>query len=99
MKKVTQKDLDYIRKNYPANVEGTKEFIEANLETIKSNNMKSKKVHKMDPYTISNQRWELDWVVRKMKREGKIISTVQVQLAKKMVGKSRRKVYNYLRKL
>lgn len=49
---------------------------------------------KMDPYLVSRQKWELQYVATKT---GQTI--VSVLAAIKAVGRSRRKVYNWLRAL
>lgn len=59
----------------------------------------SKKVAhpKMDPYRVSNQEWELDWIVNKMKHEGYKTSRDQIRAIKKLFGSGRKKVYNEIR--
>lgn len=51
----------------------------------------------MDRYMISNQPWELDYAVAKMKKEGITVSRDMVRQVIKEVGKSRRKVYKNIR--
>lgn len=60
-----------------------------------------KKHPKLDPYLISRQKWELSYVVRKISSEylsGYEIYIEDVLAAIKAVGRSRKKVYNWLRK-
>lgn len=52
---------------------------------------------KMDRYMISNQPWELDYAIAKMKKEGITVSRDMVRQVIKEVGKSRRKVYKNIR--
>jgi len=53
---------------------------------------------KMDRYLIAaNQKYELDYVVAKMKKEGIMVSTAMVSQIIKEVGRSRRKVYKNIR--
>lgn len=56
-------------------------------------NTKSKVIRKMDPNFVSTQKWEIQYVATKFK-----VKPEKVREAKKTVGKSRRKIYNYLRK-
>lgn len=51
------------------------------------------KNHKMDPYLVSNQPWEIKYIADKFK-----LSTDLVRKVKKEVGRSRQKIYNELRK-
>jgi hypothetical protein len=46
----------------------------------------------MDPHSVSNQVWELRYVATKFKTTIEIVKKV-----KKLVGRSRKKIYNYLR--
>lgn len=57
-----------------------------------------KKTRKMDPYFVSRQRWELRYVAYKLDDEGYPVLVEDVKDAIKAVGKSRKKVYNWLRK-
>lgn len=50
------------------------------------------KGRKMDTYTISGQRWELDYVAHKFK-----CGLSLVQQAKKECGKSRQKCYRFIK--
>ena len=57
-----------------------------------------KKHPKMDRYLISKQKWELEWVIKRMWDKEKISCSVNdVLFAIKKVGRSRRKVYQWLR--
>lgn len=49
-------------------------------------------VKKMDPNFVSNQKWEIQYVSNKFR-----VKPEKVREAKKKVGTSRRKIYNYLR--
>lgn len=54
----------------------------------------------MDKYKISlKQKYEIDWVVKKMAKEGIIVTHDQVKACVKEHGNSRRKVYYWLREL
>lgn len=58
-----------------------------------------KRTKRMDPYLLSRQKWELQYVVEKLRKEGfKKLEVRDILIALKAVGRSRRKVYNYLRK-
>lgn len=52
---------------------------------------------KMDRYFISNQPWELDYAIAKLKKEGINVTRDMVKQGIKEVGKSRRKVYKNIR--
>lgn len=52
---------------------------------------------KMDRYMISNQPWELDYAIAKMKKEGITVTRDMVRQVIKEVGKSRRQVYKNIR--
>ena len=49
---------------------------------------------KMDSNTVSNQKWEIQYVASKFG-----IKPEKVRAAKKITGRSRHKLYNYLRAL
>lgn len=58
------------------------------------------KAHKMDRYLVSKQQWELDYIVNKICKEASdpfACSKSDVLNAIKSVGRSRRKVYAFLR--
>lgn len=50
------------------------------------------KGRKLDPRMVSNQKWEIQYIASKFK-----IKPDKVRQAKKAVGKSRNKVYKYIR--
>lgn len=53
--------------------------------------------HKMDRYKISiKQKYEIDWVIKRMRNHGITVTADQVKAAVKSVGNSRRKVYAFL---
>lgn len=58
---------------------------------------KIRKGRKMDRYTVSDQPWELQYVKQRMEFEGIVVDTDSVKFAKKSVGRSRTKIYEYLR--
>ena len=61
-------------------------------------NIMSKVKHpKMDRYLISTEPHEFPPVIKKMKKEGIVVTRSQIKAAIKEVGNSRRKVYKYLR--
>lgn len=63
--------------------------------------MPTKKVkhQKLDPYFISlKQRYEIEWVINRFQRIGIAITAQDVKDVVKKVGKSRKKVYNYINK-
>ena len=47
---------------------------------------------KMDANFVSNQAWEIQYIALKFG-----ITCEMVRMAKKLVGKSRRKIYNYIK--
>lgn len=49
---------------------------------------------KMDAHLVSNQIWELRYIAKKFN-----LTIPEVKAAKKKVGRSRRKLYRYLRSL
>ena len=54
---------------------------------------------KMDPYLISNVKYEIDYVVSWAHKQGLATVTSKIVYAVvKNIGRSRRKVYNYLKK-
>lgn len=54
---------------------------------------------KLDPYFISlRQKYEITYIVSKFRGEGYIITPLEVRAVIKTVGKSRHKVYNFIRK-
>lgn len=57
-----------------------------------------KKNHpKMDRHLISlKQKHEIDWVIKRMAKIGRVVTSEEVKNAVKAVGNSRRKVYTYL---
>lgn len=55
------------------------------------------KQRKMDPNFVSNQKWEIQYVSDKIKKEGHAVTPEIVRATKKLVGRSRRKIYSYLR--
>jgi|GEM_PF-5486703 len=62
----------------------------------------SKKVKhpKMDPLLISTkQEYELDWIIRKMKKEGIVVTHESIKETVELVGRNRKKVYASLRGL
>lgn len=59
-----------------------------------------KKHPKMDRYLISKQKWEIDYVVKKMHKEGhKAITEHEVELLISLHGNGRRKIYKKLRNI
>ena len=60
----------------------------------------AKKHPKMDRYKISlKQKYEIDWVIKKMKSEGITVTSDQVKQCVKEHGNGRRKVYYWLREM
>ena len=55
-------------------------------------NKKRKPHQKMDRNFVSNQPWEIQWIADKFS-----ISPLSVKEAKAKVGRSRRKIYSYIR--
>jgi len=54
--------------------------------------------HKMDRHLIAtNQPYEIEYVIKKLAKEGLTVSKADVLKAIKAVGRSRRKVYAALR--
>jgi len=65
------------------------------------NYMSNKKAKhpKMDPYLISNVKYEIDYVVSWAHKQGLVkVNSKIVRAVVKKIGRSRRKVYNYLKK-
>lgn len=57
-----------------------------------------KKHPKLDPNLVAiSQKYELDYIVGKFKKEGTKITSKDIREAVKKVGRSRRKVYGWLR--
>lgn len=57
-----------------------------------------KKHPKLDPNLVAiSQKYELDYIVGKFKKEGTKITSANIRVAVKSVGRSRRKVYGWLR--
>ena len=56
-------------------------------------------IHKMDRHLISKQKWEIEYVADKIAKEGFLCTRHNVLEALKVVGRSRRKVYNHLRRM
>jgi len=59
--------------------------------------IKKVKHPKMDQHLISNQKWEIEYVVSKLKNEGITVTAEQVKVAVKKCNNSRRKTYGVLR--
>lgn len=55
------------------------------------------KKHKMDRHLVSRQKWELDYIANKLTLEGHKCWKGVILEAIRVVGRSRRKVYTYLR--
>ena len=53
-----------------------------------------KKNRKMDPYTVSNQPWEIQWVASKFDVKPALVRKVK----KDLKTKSRQKIYNEIRR-
>ena len=57
--------------------------------------MKKRKKHqKMDAHVVSSQPWEIQWIASKFN-----ISPASVRTIRKEQGKSRRKIYAYIRSI
>lgn len=53
---------------------------------------------KMDPHTVSQQKWELQYVAKKFGVSVEVVKTSMKQtIGGKKIGKSRKRLYNYLR--
>lgn len=53
---------------------------------------------KIDPYVISiKQKHEVPRIIKKFRKEGYIITALEVRAIVKSIGRSRRKVYRFIR--
>lgn len=61
------------------------------------NKKRKTKRPKLDPYFISLQKHEIDYIVAKFKKEGIIVKADNIKAMVKLYGKSRRIVYKAIR--